>query len=129
MAKTTTTTTESAGQDKPDASNHFATVLAKLDYGALLPSLSEDLTLLTKEVHASGRAGSISLTLKLKPTGNRGQVEIIADSTLKRPKADASKSIFFATNKGELLRDDPRQKKLPFGEDFDADAPRKVANG
>lgn len=110
-------------------SNHFATVLAKLDYGALLPSLSEDLQLLTKEVFASGRAGSLSLTLKLKPTGNRGQVEIVADATLKRPKADPSKSIFFATNKGELLRDDPRQKKLPFGEDFDADAPRKVANG
>lgn len=106
-------------------SNHFAVVLSHIDFGALLPSLSEDLQLLTKEVKASGRPGSLSLSLKIKPTGNRGQVEIVADATLKRPKADPSKSIFFATDKGELLRDDPRQKKLPFGEDFDEHAPRK----
>jgi hypothetical protein len=103
-------------------------VLSHLDYGALLPSLSEDLQLLTKEVKASGRAGTLSLTLKIKPTGNRGQVEITSDSTLKRPKADPAKSIFFATDKGELLRDDPRQKKLPFGEEFDAHGPRKSAS-
>jgi hypothetical protein len=119
---------EQAAEDETLDSNHFAVVLSHLDYGALLPSLSEDLQLLTKEVKASGRAGTLSLTLKIKPTGNRGQVEITSDSTLKRPKADPAKSIFFATDKGELLRDDPRQKKLPFGEEFDAHGPRKSAS-
>jgi hypothetical protein len=110
-------------------SNYFAVALSHMDYGALLPSLSEDLQLLVKEVKASGRAGSLTLTLKLKPTGNRGQLEIVSDSTLKRPKADPGKSIFFATDRGELLREDPRQAKLKFGEDLDQHAPRKSAVG
>jgi hypothetical protein len=117
-----------AREPEPD-SNYFATALAHMDYGALLPSLSEDLQLLVKEVKASGRNGSLTLTLKLKPTGNRGQVEIISDSTLKRPKADPGKSIFFATDRGELLREDPRQKTLKFGEEFDEHAPRKAKVG
>lgn len=122
MSEKTTTTPES-----PLDSNYFAVALSHMDFGSLLPALSEDLTTLVKEVHANGRPGSLTLTLKIKPAGTRGQVEITADTNLKRPKADPSKSLFFATEHGQLLRSDPRQKEFPFAED--EDAPRKAVIG
>ena len=107
-------------------SNYFAVALSAMDYGNTLAQLSDGLAVLVKEVASSGRPGALTLSIKLKPTGGRGQIEVISEVTTKRPASEPGKSLFFAGPHGELLRDDPRQGKLKFGDD--ADAPRKVAN-
>jgi hypothetical protein len=107
-------------------SNYFATALAAMDYGNTLAQLSDGLAVLVKEVAALGRPGSLSLTIKLKPTGGRGQLEVVSEVTTKRPTSEPGKSLFFAGPSGELLREDPRQRKLDLGDDINA--PRKVAN-
>jgi hypothetical protein len=107
--------------------NPFLEALPELEYGSLAPRLGEDLAKLVAEVTATRKAGSITLKLKIKPAGDRGQVEIISDVDLKLPKPEPGKSLFFGTDKGQLLRHDPRQQKLPGFEDEDGPIPIKRA--
>lgn len=117
--------------EDPADSNYFSVALAAMDYGATQGQLSEGLALLVKEVAASGRVGSMSLSLKLKPTGRNGQLEVISEVKLNRPKAEPGKSLFFAGPHGELMRENPRQKNFGenFGKQADPHAPVKVAVG
>lgn len=106
-------------------SNSFATSLADMEFGALIPRLSEELCTIVRAVRQTGRAGGLALGITIKPTGV-GQVEVITKVTPKHPAPDAGKSIFFTSEHGQLLRRDPRQLTMKAIED-DADAPRRAA--
>ena len=97
-------------------SNFFASAISKMDYGGLAHRLSEDLLTIVREVHSTGRAGGLTLKLDIKPSGDGGRVEITDDITLRRPKGQKGKSMFFATEHGQLLERDPRQKEFKFGD-------------
>ena len=105
-------------------SNLFPAAIAEMEFGGLVPRLSEDLAKLVSNVHVTGRAGTLSLKLKIKPAGPRGQVEIVSDIDLKLPKPEQGKSLFFANEHGQLLRRDPRQLEMALEDD--AHAPRKA---
>ncbi len=95
-----------------NAARPFVATLRALRLGELDDELTSELHQLVEKCQATGRAGSITLTLSLKP-GKGGQIEVIDDIKVKNPKPERGSSIMFATPEGNLQREDPRQGKLP----------------
>lgn len=90
----------------------FNQTIEQLRYGRLHDELTESLNTLTAAVASTGKVGEITLTIKLKPTGNAGQVEVIDDVKIKTPKENKGTSIMFSTPEGNLQREDPRQLQI-----------------
>lgn len=115
MSDTTTT-------EEIDSGAYFAQVLANISYGDAAATASNQLADLVKAVQEHERNGSLTLTIEVKPRGkDSGQVEVTAKVVSKPPVRDLAPSLFFTTEDGGLVRDNPRQKKFPF-----ADQPVRV---
>lgn len=113
-------TTEPAEEAAPSA--YFAQTLASVSYGDAAESASVQLADLVKAVQEHEREGAITVVLTVKPKGkDSGQVEVTAKITSKQPVREIAPSMFFTTEDGGLVRDNPRQKKFPF-----ADRPERV---
>lgn len=89
----------------------FTDTLATMRYGTLVDDLTTKLNELTNSVASTGKAGTITLVLQLKP-GKGGQIEVFDDIKLKLPKEERGSSIMFATPDGNLSREDPRQLSI-----------------
>lgn len=81
------------------------------------PFLGEEATeALNDLVHATtetGKAGSLTLTIKMKPIGGKaGQMELETDVKAKLPTPTKGKTILFTTPDNNLQRQDPRQQTL-----------------
>lgn len=59
----------------------------------------------------TGKVGSLTMTLKLKP-GKGGQMEISDDLKVKLPEFERGTTLMFPTPEGNLTREDPRQLKI-----------------
>ena len=98
--------------DEP-ASNLFAMAVNEVAYGQLAADLSEELANVVKAVKRTGGKGSLTLTLTVKPRGrDSGQVELSGEVKPKIPQAPVAPSMMFATDEGDLLRENPAQAKL-----------------
>jgi hypothetical protein len=93
------------------ASRPFTDTINALRYGTLNEDLTAALNDLVKVCDNTGKAGELTLKLKLKP-GKGGQMEIIDELIIKAPKEEKGTSIFFATPEGNLTREDPRQLNI-----------------
>ncbi|BDE70877.1 MULTISPECIES: hypothetical protein [Delftia] len=81
------------------------------------PFLGEEATeALNDLVHATtetGKAGSLTLTIKMKPIGGKaGQMELDTDVKTKLPAPTKGRTILFTTPDNNLQRSDPRQQTL-----------------
>lgn len=95
----------------------FAATLAELDKGRVHTRLSEQLHDLVVAVQATGKAGTLTLTIDLRPI-KRGQsdtLQLTAKTTLKAPAGDdeTPTTVFFTDRAGNLTREDPNQMQLP----------------
>lgn len=90
----------------------FTDTLVTLRYGRLADELTDKLNALTEAVTRTGKVGEITLSIKLKPTNNSGQIEIIDDIKVKSPKENTGTTIMFATPENNLTREDPRQLQI-----------------
>ena len=90
---------------------NFCDTLEQIRYGELLQELSRELNTLTRACTETNKAGSISLTLKLKP-GKSGQIELSDTVTVKAPEFERSSTLMFATPEFNLQREDPRQLRI-----------------
>ena len=81
-------------------------------YGELSEKGGEKIVELIRDCRATGRAGSVTVTLKFIP-GKAGQMHITGDLKITEPKKDKYESIMFDLPSGELSRDDPAQANLP----------------
>ena len=101
----------------PDESvpgNLFARAINEVGYGDLSTTASEELAKVVKAVKETGRKGSITLTLEIKPRGrDSGQVELTGDVKTKAPINQIAPSMLFATDEGDLVRENPAQATLP----------------
>lgn len=93
----------------------FAAVLQQIAKGTAHAELSELLNQLTTAVAEHRKAGTLTLTLRIEPTKGTDTLTVSATSVLKAPRATEA-SIFFATDDGNLTRDDPNQLQLPLRE-------------
>lgn len=89
----------------------FSDTLCALRFGTLTDDLSEALHELTERCTNTGKAGTLTLQLTLKP-GKSGQIEVIDDIKVKLPKEEKGTTLMFATPEGNLQREDPRQLAL-----------------
>lgn len=106
---TTTETSEGTETEAPD----FAATLLNLAKGKTHTELSTQLAELVTAVNTTLKPGKLTLTLQVKPQhGVEGAVLVTAAVTSTKPKFEAPASIFYATEKGALVRDDPNQTAL-----------------
>lgn len=90
----------------------FNDTLVSLRYGTLHDELTDALNKLTDDVTRTGKMGSLTLSIKLKPTNNSGQIEVIDDMKIAAPKETKGTTIMFATPENNLTREDPKQLSL-----------------
>ena len=108
----------------------FNVFLNDLNDGSTNAGLTADLEELLRTVQHTGRAGSMTLKIKIVPASKGQQdvdkVNITAERKLELPKPEAPSDFFWLTDNGEPTRQHPRQHALQFagkpaGEQIDAD--------
>lgn len=104
-------TVEDRPQIKP-----FAAWLQEQRQGGLHGEVSDALAELVSKVAEHGKAGTLTLTVKVSPSKVDGAVEVDDKLALKAPEPEKSAALFFADSRGNLSRQDPRQPELPLRE-------------
>lgn len=82
--------------------------------GDLVPLLDEagsQFSDLIKAIVSTGKAGSLTLKIDVKPS-TAGALAVKATVATKKPKGLPPESLLWATPDGNLIEDDPRQNKL-----------------
>ena len=94
----------------------FFEALAELHDGLTPKELNEAFQSLVAEVKQTGRKGSLTLKIEVKPPKNRNSETILVTDQIvvKAPSMDRGASIFFANVKGEISRDPHNQELIPF---------------
>lgn len=88
----------------------FASFLCQHARGRSERELSQRLRDLVEAVEESGKAGSITYTVTVKPEPRADHAMLVTDSIkVKSPELDRPASIFFADEQYRLVRTDPRQ--------------------
>lgn len=107
-------------------SRAFADVLRDLAGGTTYEELGTRLTEVVQAVMETRKTGSLTIALKVKPNGE-SSVIITDEIKSKIPEGTRGETLFFATSAGTLVRDDPRQEKLPLRSVPDAKPARAEA--
>lgn len=98
-----------ADTEKPD----FAVTLAQLAKGKTNTQLSEQLCEVVAAVAKTKKNGKLTITINVKPQKSvEGAVIVSAVSKANAPAFEQAASIFYATDDGHLVRDDPHQTVL-----------------
>lgn len=105
----------------------FAVQLSELNDGSTHAALSGDLAELLRTVQSTGRAGSLTLKIRVAPAvkNNHGTVDkvtVTADRKLELPKPESPSDFFWLTDDGETTRQHPRQHSLELREVASTDA-------
>ncbi|MGW5741552.1 hypothetical protein [Amycolatopsis sp. NPDC003861] len=102
-----------AHADQKAEPRDFAAFLMEHRRGKSHAELSEALRDLVVAVEETRKAGTLTYTLKIKPQERTPGAVMVADQIkCSLPEHERSESIFFATESGELIRNDPRQTAL-----------------
>lgn len=110
------------------ATKPFGQFLLEQRNGGLHGELSDALRELVEAVAQHGKAGSLTLTVKVSPTKSFGQFEVVDEVKAKLPEPERGGSLFFADDRGNLSRTNPHQPELPLREvpRNDSDTAREV---
>jgi hypothetical protein len=99
----------------PEPSNSFLTLLQTHRGAGVLADASQGLSELVAAVQNTGKPGTLTVTLRISPASRGNSAVVVGDRIVaKVPQMAAEESFWFATEDGKLLRDDPRQARLPF---------------
>ncbi|MBP8177212.1 MAG: hypothetical protein KAX77_05540 [Xanthomonadales bacterium] len=90
----------------------FTQTLSAIAGGLFVRQVEDELKALVEAIQESGKSGTLTLKLKLRPHG-RGNREIHVDADVRSiaPPTPTDSTIFFA-QRGQLLRDDPDQRDM-----------------
>lgn len=113
----------------------FLAVLQSLQKGESMRELDAALASLVKAVESTGKGGSLTYTIKIKPMKPGSKTLLVEDCppNAKEPVAERPVSIWFAEANGALVRNDPRQRELTFsvetgGQDGATNPEQKAGN-
>lgn len=99
---------------RPDLFIHTINTLLN---GATADELSERLHEVVEGCRKTGKQGTLTLKLTVKPHGmGTGQYEIRDAISNKVPELDKGMTLMFGTPEGNLQRNDPNQRELPLRE-------------
>lgn len=91
----------------------FVHTLNHLRGGKTQDELSEQLNQLVQDCRATGKTGSITLSIKVQPDkGDTGQYFLKDEIKVTKPKFDRGNTLFWGTPEGNLQRTDPHQGAL-----------------
>ncbi len=94
--------------------NAYNQLLAELRSGEAIDEYGQELAKLVLAVRLTGKPGTITLAIAVKPA-SKGDASalIIGDKlTVKTPRMDTADTIMYGTEEGELVRRDPRQPDM-----------------
>ncbi|MDR2173634.1 MAG: hypothetical protein LBE32_05465 [Burkholderiales bacterium] len=80
--------------------------------GVFIDTASDKMQELVQAVGESGKAGSLTLTITVKPATRGGAMYLTGKYALKKPAEAPLEAMLFATPEGNLVADDPKQQKL-----------------
>lgn len=92
--------------------------LVVLNRGNFVIDCGREFQELTDSIIDTNKAGELTIKLKVTPsgwkkgTGRANQVDVAPEISIKKPRHDQSKSIFFVTEDNKLTREDPDQDEL-----------------
>jgi hypothetical protein len=101
-----------ATPDAPEA-RPFAAILQEQRQGAAHDELTKALQDVVAGVLDTGKMGTLTLALKVKPSPDGISVLVFDEVKAKVPENDRPASIFYGDDNGNLHRTDPRQTELP----------------
>jgi hypothetical protein len=88
----------------------FAELLTILDRGEAHAEASRGLADLVAAVRDTGKKGAMTITVELAPLkGSTNQLLVAAIVTVKPPKSEPGRAVFYIDGAGNLSRTDPRQ--------------------
>lgn len=91
----------------------FATFLLETNKGRTHTELSLGLQELVAEVLRTGKPGSISLVVSVKPTAGMENAVNVTDQIVRKvPRGERATSMFFVTEDHELVRHNPNQPSI-----------------
>lgn len=77
-----------------------------------------------RAVDETGKEGSVTITLKIKPAKHGGpEKTLVAEVKAKKPISEIAPAVFFSDAEGDLHRFDPRQEEMSLGEVGGGDKP------
>lgn len=92
-------------------------VLCDIRKGRPVEEATMALADVVRAVDETGKEGSVTITLKIKPAKHGGpEKTIIAEVKAKKPIADIAGAVFFSDEEGDLHRVDPRQEEMELKE-------------
>lgn len=95
----------------------FTHVVSQLRSGKTQDELSKAVNSLVHACRNTGKAGELSLKIKIKPDkGDTGQYFILDEVKVKEPIFDRGQTLLFGTPEGNLQRTDPAQGELELRE-------------
>mgnify|MGYP000906929992 FL=1 len=98
----------------------FTDFLREVEDGYLNRDLTNEINKVIAAVRETRKAGKLKLVLEFTPTG-KGAISVDADYDATVPEHDRPSTTFFTDSDGQLVRDDPRQPKLPLREVMDGE--------
>jgi hypothetical protein len=104
-----------AADERPQT-KPFAAFVQEQGRGRLHSELSDGFAELVAACMEHEKAGTLTLTIKVKPSKDGESVQISDDLKIKAPEADRSPSVFFTDRHGNVSRNNPRQDELPLRE-------------
>lgn len=110
------------------ATKPFGQFLLEQRNGALHGELSDRLREMVEAVVQHRKAGTLTITITVKPLSSAGQYLVADEVKSKAPEADRGASLFFADGRGNLSRTDPRQPELPLREVPESAEAREVVS-
>jgi hypothetical protein len=90
----------------------FNATMAQLRNGQTQIEASEQLAELVQACRDTNKVGEITIKIKVRPDGATGQYFLEDQITMKAPKQERGKTLFFGTPEGNLSRTDPKQREL-----------------
>lgn len=101
---------DATNEDAPDS---FAAFLVQTNKGRTERKASQEFQRLIAAVQETGKAGSFTLRVDIKPQANTDGVVTVTEAvSVKAPQLERPASIFFITDNSGLTRNDPNQRSI-----------------
>jgi len=88
-------------------------ILREIRRGRAVDQATRMLTEVVRAVDETGKAGTVTITLTVKPEKGGGSQKTIGVAVkAKKPEADIPEAVFFSDPEGDLHRSDPTQEEM-----------------
>lgn len=105
---------ENSVKAAPIETSVFQQVLATLNHGSTDKEMSNALRDVAAAVKLTRKAGSVTLTIEIKPPDNEsGEIVFLRDRIKTNvPEFSRASHIFYMDDDNNLVREDPRQRRM-----------------